>query len=484
MSRCFLLLVDGLRPDVAERALAAGELPELARMTATGGTTRAITVFPSTTSVAYLPFLTGSTPGRCNIPSIRWLDRRAYGGRWWAEREQVRSYCGYQAGRLDGDIAPEVRTIFQLVPESTAIFTMISRGLTPERDPSQRERWLWGALAHYAQWHQPSDETVSRYLLRAADGPWRFVFAQFPAVDGYTHQSHPEAPKVMRALRAVDGTVGRLRARLAERGELEDTLLILVSDHGAAPIVAHLDLPEWFRSHGVTTMSHPVIWERDPKAAVMVAGNCSAMVYARPNERRRERWPLERLRRPDAFGVAHDVVDELAREPAVAFVAGADGEGGVAVMAAAGEARLSARDGVISYRPLTADPLEVGGALSGTPEEWLARTWDGPYPDAAVNLLDQFRSHRSGDLIVVAREGYDFRRRFEVPEHRSGHGSLVRSHMQTPLWSNQPVPAGPVRTVDVFPAMLSWLGVPVPEGIDATGAWLPEPRRAQAGAPA
>jgi predicted AlkP superfamily phosphohydrolase/phosphomutase len=58
-------------------------------MTASGGTTRAITVFPSTTSVAYLPFLTGCTPGRCNIPSIRWLDRRSYGGRWWAEREAV-----------------------------------------------------------------------------------------------------------------------------------------------------------------------------------------------------------------------------------------------------------------------------------------------------------------------------------------------------------------------------------------------------------
>ena len=39
MRRCFLLLVDSLRPDVAERALEAGELPNLARLTAAGGTT-------------------------------------------------------------------------------------------------------------------------------------------------------------------------------------------------------------------------------------------------------------------------------------------------------------------------------------------------------------------------------------------------------------------------------------------------------------
>jgi hypothetical protein len=473
MKRCFLLLVDGLRPDVAERALGAGELPNLARMTATGGRTRAITVFPSTTSVAYLPFLTGCAPGRCNIPSIRWLDRRAYGGRWWSEREAVRSYCGYQAARLDGDIAPDVRTIFELVPESMAIFTMISRGLTPDRDPSQRERWLWGTLAHYAQWHQPSDESVSRHLLRAVDQPWRFVFAQFPAVDGYTHQATPEAPKVLRALRRVDATVGRLRARLAERGELEDAMIAVVSDHGAAPITTHLDLPEWFRGQGVTTMSHPVIWERNPRAAVMVAGNCSAMVYARPDERRRERWPLERLRRRDTFDVAHDVVDALVREPSVAFVVAEDGAGGLAVVSADGEARVAREGDAIIYQPSRGDPLELGGAFSGNETEWLAATWDRPFPDAGPQLLDQFRSSRAGDLLVIAREGYDFRERFEVPEHRSGHGSLVRSHMQTPLWSNVPVPDGPVRTVEVFTAMLSWLGVDAPAGIDAVGEWLP-----------
>ena len=64
MNRCFLLLVDGLRPDVAQRRLELGELPHLASMLRRGGRTTAITGFPSTTSVAYLPFLTGCAPGR------------------------------------------------------------------------------------------------------------------------------------------------------------------------------------------------------------------------------------------------------------------------------------------------------------------------------------------------------------------------------------------------------------------------------------
>jgi hypothetical protein len=478
ISRCLLLLVDGLRPDVAEARLAAGELPHLEAMLEAGGRTRAVTVFPSTTSVAYLPFLTGCTPGRCNIPSIRWLDRQAYGGRWWRERETVRSYCGYQAPRLDDDIAPDVRTIFELVPESIGIFTPVARGLTAERDPSRRERQFWGALAHYAQWHQPSDDAVARHLLRAVDGPARFVFAQFPAVDGYSHQTDPDAEPVRRALRKVDAVVGRVRARLEARGELESTLVLVVSDHGAASVHTHLDLADWFRAQGVPTLSHPVLWERAPRAAVMVAGNGSAMVYARPGDRRAERWPIERLRRPETFGIEGDVVAALLREPAVGLVAAETADGGVWVSNADGAARLRLTgkgDTITSmaYEPLTGDPLQCGGSRRGSARDWLEASWDAEYPDGVYHLLDQFRAGRTGDLLVIAREGFDFRERYEVPEHRSGHGSLARSHMQTPVWSSEPLPAEPIRTVDLFPAMLDWLGVAAPAGIDGEAIWRP-----------
>lgn len=485
MTRCFLLLVDGLRPDVAEDRLAAGELPHLATMLKQGGRTCAITGFPSTTSVAYLPFLTGCAPGHCDVPSIRWLDRAQYRGRWWRDRAAVRSYCGYQAPLLDQDISPSVHTMFELVPESIGIFTPVSRGLTPKRDPSRRERQVWGSLAHFAQWHQPSDDAVSRHLLRAAaSSSARFVFAQFPAVDGYTHQSSPDSPSVRRALRRVDATVGQLWQLLSERGELDQSLILLVSDHGASPIHTHLDLAEWFRNEGVPTLSHPVIWERQPRAAVMVAGNGSAMVYARPGESRKERWPIERLRHAETFGSRRDLVAALLHEPSVALVAAESQVGGIWVGSDKGEARLCAHGEEIVYEPFSGDPLLLGGYWTGSSRDSLETSWNGAFPDAPFHLRDQFRTRRSGDLLVIAREGYDFRAHFEVPEHRAGHGSLIRAHMQTPVWSSQPVPAAPLRTVDLFPAMLAWLGVQVPRGIDGEPVWLPRasgrPRRLSA----
>ncbi len=472
MRRCILLLVDGLRPDVAEADLAAGRLPGLRRLVARGGTARAITSFPSTTSVSYLPFLTGCTPGRCNVPSIRWLDRERYDGRWWTSRDAVRSYCGWQAGHLDRDIAPEVRTVFELVPESVGIFTMITRGLPQDRDPGRSERKFWGALAHYAEWHQPSDEAVAGHLLRSVESGARFVFAQFPAVDGYTHQAAPDAPRVLRALRRVDAVVGRMLDRLAARNELAETLVLLVSDHGGSVVHTHLDLADWFRTRGVRTLAHPVVWARNPDAAVMVAGNGSAMVYAQPDVPRRRRWPLEQLRHREAFGARDDLVAALAAEPGVAMLAGETEEPGeLTVLSARGSARLLQTNGHIAYTPVTGDPLAAGGPFTGTAREWLQRSWASPYPDSAYQLLDQFRSSRTGDLVVVANEGYDFRDRFEIPEHRSGHGSLIRAHMQTPLWSNRPPPGVPLRTVDLFPTMLDWLGVAVPAGIDGEKVW-------------
>jgi hypothetical protein len=458
---------------MAERSLAAGDLPNLEAMVSAGGMARATTVFPSTTSVAYLPFLTGCSPGSCNVPSIRWLDRRRYGGRWWQDRNSLRSYCGYQAGKLDSDIAPGIRTIFQLVPDSAAIFSMITRGLDGRRDAASGARKFWGALSHYTGWHQPGDDIVASRLLKEVEKPWRFIFAQFPATDGYTHEGTANSPKVLRALRKLDDTVGRLRAALARRGELQETLILLVSDHGSAPVHTHMDLALWFRQHGVPTLSHPVVWTRHPRAAVMVAGNGSAMVYAQPSQPRESRWSLDRLRLPDAFGTDTDLIAALAKEPAVAFLAGENGTGGITVTGRGGTAEVWKQDGRIHYLPANGDVLLLGGASSASAEEWLGRHWDSPYPDAAVQLLDQFRAHRTGDLVVVAAEGFDLRERFEVPRHRAGHGSLVRAHMQIPLWSSEPMEPQHLRTADLFPSMLQWLGVPVPRGIDGRLTWQP-----------
>jgi len=153
------------------------------------------------------------------------------------------------------------------------------------------------------------------------------------------------------------------------------------------------------------------------------------------------------------------------------MVAAEEESGVVTIADDAGEATLARTSGGIRYTPRTGDPLRIGGPYEAGDRDWLTRSFDAAMPDAAYQLLDQFRADRTGDLIVIANEGYDFRDRFEIPEHKAGHGSLIRAHMQTPLWTNRRLASVPLRTIDLFPTMLDWLGVPLPDNLDGELVW-------------
>ena len=95
--RAVLVLIDGARCDVLRELLGRGDLPNLARwVIEPGGLATGTTVFPSTTGVAYIPFLFGRYPGSVGIPGIRWLDRRGAAGGWREQWRAARSYCGVQ----------------------------------------------------------------------------------------------------------------------------------------------------------------------------------------------------------------------------------------------------------------------------------------------------------------------------------------------------------------------------------------------------
>ena len=125
------MLIDGARADVFRELLERGDLPNIARwVVEPGGVTVGTSVFPSTTGVAYIPFLYGRYPGTSNVPGIRWLDRAGAAGDWKAQFNAARSYCGPQAGWINRDISAGP-SLFELVPESIAICTPLTRGLGP-----------------------------------------------------------------------------------------------------------------------------------------------------------------------------------------------------------------------------------------------------------------------------------------------------------------------------------------------------------------
>jgi hypothetical protein len=465
-----LFIVDGARPDVFQHLVDVGDLPNVSRhVLSQGGTTRACTVFPSTTGVAYLPFLAGCYPGTCDVPGIRWLDTAHYAGRWWRDRAHVRSYCGPQGSFLNSDLRSGIATLFDLVPDSLALCTPFTRGLDRGHQRVAIARTVLGGLAHYTGAYLPLERAVGRALVKVARERHPFVLAVFPGVDGVTHLHDPWHPAVLDVYRAFDETVGQYAAA---GGFADDHLSIIVSDHGLSPVEQHTDIAVALEARGHPTLRHPVVWRRSPLAAAMVSGNASAQVYFRPGVRRDAAYSLPQLEAGVVPGIPADLPQYLSELPGVGLVVGREGQD-VIVMSASGRARLiDCGGGFISYRSEVGDPLGLGASRVQHERRWFTTSFDGPYPDAPMQLLQLLRSRRSGDLTVIASPGTDLRGQWEIPEHRSGHGSLHAEHMHCLVAANRRW-NGPIRTVDLFPAILEHLGVPTPLGIDGT---MPRPQ--------
>lgn len=460
MKRVVFVLVDGARPDVLEMLRERGDLPNLTRhVIERGGCTTGTSVFPSTTGVGYIPFLFGRYPGTAGIPGIRWLDRALAGGGWRDQWTAARSYCGVQGGWINRDIQAGI-SVFDAVP-SQAICTPITRGLPPGAHRMPLKRLLLGAPAHYTGNYPALDEAVADSWVAALDDPWQFLFVVFPGVDGLTHFTDPWDETVLEAYRLVDRALGRFVARARALGDVPE--IIVTSDHGASAIRRHEDVAHWLENHGVRTVRHPMhVWRRDARAATMVSGNASVQIYLDPRSGRPE--PRTESEFPP------DLLPMLSELRSVRLAAFRDDAGRVTVIRRGERAHLTEREGAVTYTPTAGDPLELGGPVEAGDRELLARSRRTGLPDAPRQLLQVFASPRSGDIILAAAPGSDFRGPWEIPEHRSGHGSLTADHMLVPIAATIPLPSASMRTVDLMPTMLEMLGVPIPAGLDGLPA--------------
>ena len=462
--RAVLVLIDGARVDVLRDLMDRGDLPNLARwVIEPGGLTTGTTVFPSTTGVAYIPFLFGRYPGSVGIPGIRWLDRRsaAHGTGWREQWRAARSYCGAQGGWLNSDVTPAAPSLFDLIPESIAVCTPLTRGLRPGANRVIVRRAILGSAAHYLGTYEALDRAVARAWLAAASEPWRFLLVVFPGIDGIAHLTDPFHPRVLESYRLFDRALGAFVSRLRHRGELP--AMFVVSDHGMTQVREHHDVAELLEQKGVRTLCHPAhVWRRDARVATMVSGNGSVQLYFEPRSGRAN--PIGESNIPQS------ILDELVAMPSVRLAAHrADGEG-IVIRTRDGRAVLTDADGLIRYQPEDGDPLGLGGYVERDDRDLLALTKETDVPDAPRQLLQLFQTSRSGDVVLAAEQGFDFRGFWEIPEHRAGHGSLIAEHMEVPIASNVALPDLPLRTVDLMPTVLECLDVPVPNGVALDGA--------------
>jgi hypothetical protein len=192
----------------------------------------------------------------------------------------------------------------------------------------------------------------------------------------------------------------------------------------------------------------------------MVSGNAMAHIYLELQSRERPWWTALDSR---WGGLAEHL---LARPSVDLMLLPLSPELCEVRSATRGNAMVSHSRGSYSYARVLGDPLGLGADLSGTSAFVHDALRDSSYPDALVQILSLAGSSRSGDVILSAAPGWDFRSKYEPIPHKSAHGALHRDHMLVPLLVNRRPARAPRRTTDVFASAVAALGLPLPHGLD------------------
>lgn len=468
-TRFIFILVDGSPYQVFDDLVQDGTLPNIKKYVIDRGSfKKAVTAFPSTTGPAFIPFFTGQFPGSANVPGIRWLSKKQFQNPYRFHSPGICSYMAREALSFSAHL-PDSPTLFNFFSPVNNIYNILTRGCPSSADLTRLIKPLVYTYAHFSERWRFVNTIASRKLLKAVRGDAEFIMCLFPAVDTFSHLSHTQSPDVMDTYREVDRTVGEVCQILQASKEFDNTLIMITSDHGMSNTHTHIDLPRHLDNSGWRCLHYPLLWRRRVRSASMVSGNGMAHLYfkaegsdaGKAQKGWGERFSFEKLNR-------RGVIESLLEIEGLAFVAGQSEEGAITVQNRSGVGKITCKHGTFSYQFQGADPLGYGVCYQNLSfRDALIQTYDSEYPDGLVQLWQIFQGYRTGDLVLSAHPGYDLRARYEYPEHHATHGALNAEQMFVPLAMNLPIETEFIRTVDLFPTVLSQFGHTVePNQID------------------
>lgn len=476
-------ILDGVQAQVLEQAVAQGELPNLKKFFLDQGAVfeKALTTYPTVSSPGYASFATGLSAGNSGIVFLEWFDRT---------KQRVVGYLtpeGHQ--RVNQDLINLLRlqnadepnlysptTLFEkLSPQPTAaIYSPLRQGATIIRPKTFPVRALFSGLV--AKDGLALNRLAMRELNKTFAKPLpkipRYTLVGLYGTDFYGHQAGPESEEVRLVLKQFDYLFGQFVEQLKAKGSatpgsatqaiLEKTYLILTSDHGMHATGKQIKLKEYLWKKGI---------RRGDSIYVSNRGVSSTFIYAASPEGWEELPSLHELRHFPTKTGSVDLIQVLVKNKAIDWVAARDDFDRVRLYGAKGQgviARLMiGHKRFYSYLYQGQDPLQFAEApelqplTDGKPypaDLWVEKTLQTRNPNAVVELSQLFSDPRAGDILVMAKGSYGFRK-----AKAGTHGSLTAQDMNIPLWIYGPgIPAGrwpQAKSTDVYPTVLNWFGL-------------------------
>lgn len=460
VSHIVLFLMGGISPELFRNFLRQGDLPNIAEhITSRGGNYEAVGTFPSATGPAAVPFITGCFPGTCDIPGTRWFDRSIPASRVLT-MNRFRDYLGWGSYAMDHDLSKSVRTIFEYSRQAVNIFGMLNRGCGIVRDPA--------FFSLYKRFHKArsdediiaAEEAAFSWFTEAIRRETDFILYHFPPIELAEVPSENRAEYMRQALRRIDDYVGRAASNLKSQDMYDDTVLIFAGTRGQGEMSRRLDLEKFLSKRHKTFSSSKKFREWHSADMIsLISGTSMAHVYVKGAGGWDDRIFIEDVERKGLVG-------SLLEQPEVQVIAGRSMDGGIIVQSRMGRAHMHEdADGRITYKIKGSDPFGFEGmpqALDSKIAFDLTRA--SPYPDCIVEMLQLFRSSRTGDMIISAWP--DVSLKASDSGLHATSGSLSSEHLLVPIASSSDTFNCVRRTADVFAIILDMLGIEPQHALD------------------
>jgi predicted AlkP superfamily pyrophosphatase or phosphodiesterase len=224
-----LISLDGTRPADLEGA----DLPNFSALRRRGAwASRLTTVFPSNTFPSHVTLVTGVSPDVHGIVNNDFVDPVRGEFHKSADPSWLLAEPLWSIAARHGVV-------------SASYFWVGSEGpWTSGRGPRDWKKFN----------EKVSEQKKVEQILAWLSGPEprpRLITAWFRGADAIAHRSGLETPNLRRALQNQDAAVGRLVTALDARGAFAHTTLLIVSDHGMAPVSRRVDFAAALRTAGV-----------------------------------------------------------------------------------------------------------------------------------------------------------------------------------------------------------------------------------------
>lgn len=291
-----MISIDGLRPMDVIDAGRGFAVPNLRAIMAAGTYSTGVrNSLPTVTYPNHTTLITGVWPAKHGIANNVTFDpegKNLDGWYWYARDIKVPTLWdavharGGKVASIGWPVSVDAASIDDDFPEYwrgqiPEDLKLIHALTTPGLIPAMEAATGMSSAAMFAETADADDAKAAfGAALYARDKP-AFMTVHLSSLDEFEHETGPGSAKSKATLAQIDGAVGRLVA--AGRAAEPDLVVMVVSDHGFAPVDHALDLTRAFADAGLLTLA-PGTHKATAWRAAPWGGASAAIVLADPND--------------------------------------------------------------------------------------------------------------------------------------------------------------------------------------------------------